>query len=76
MKRPPEPDTPSRLWEKACYALLAGIGVGLYASKEEAASMVTPDLIFHPKMNSKDCEAALHGWHRAVERSRDWVEVK
>lgn len=57
-------------------ALLAGIGVGLYASKEEAASMVTPDLIFHPKMNSKDCEAALHGWHRAVERSRGWVEVK
>ena len=57
-------------------ALLAGIGVGLYASKEEAASMVTPDLVFTPKMDAKDCEAALHGWHRAVERSRAWVENK
>ena len=57
-------------------ALLAGIGVGLYASKEEAASMVRPDLTFLPEMAQPDREAALHGWHRAVERSRDWVEEK
>jgi len=57
-------------------ALLAGIGVGLYQSKEEAASMVKPDLIFQPAMAESDREAALHGWHRAVERSRDWVEER
>lgn len=55
-------------------ALLAGIGVGLFASKEDAASMVRPDLVFHPEMAQERREAALHGWHRAVERSRDWVE--
>ncbi len=32
MKRPPEPDTPSRLWEQGCYALLAGIGLVLLAA--------------------------------------------
>ncbi len=57
-------------------ALLAGIGVGLYESKEQAASMVKPDLIFQAKMAEHDRSAALHGWHRAVERSRDWVENK
>ena len=57
-------------------ALLAGIGVGLYESKEQAASMVKPDLTFHPKMKEEDRERALHGWKRAVQRSRDWVEDK
>ncbi|MBQ7867610.1 MAG: glycerol kinase GlpK [Clostridia bacterium] len=57
-------------------ALLAGIGVGLYESKEQAASMVTPDLTFQPEMAKIDRDRALHGWKRAVERSRDWVEDK
>ena len=57
-------------------ALLAGIGVGLYESKEQAASMVKPDLTFTPKMAESDRSKALHGWKRAVERSRDWVEDK
>jgi len=57
-------------------ALLAGIGVGLYENKEQAASMVKPDLTFSPKMEMADREKALYGWHRAVERSRAWVEDK
>jgi len=57
-------------------ALLAGIGVGLYASKEEAASMVKPDLTFRPEMEDEHREAALAGWHRAVERSFGWIENK
>ena len=55
-------------------ALLAGIGVGVFASKEEAASMVRPDLTFAPRMDDRDRELALYGWHRAVERSRGWAE--
>ena len=55
-------------------ALLAGIGTGVYASKEEAAAMVQPDLTFHPRMADRDRDLALYGWHRAVERSRGWVE--
>ena len=57
-------------------ALLAGIGVGLYASKEEAASMVKPDLTFLPQMDSRNRDLALYGWHRAVERAQNWVEVR
>ena len=57
-------------------ALLAGIGVGLYGSKEEAAAMVKPDLTFQPKMDDYNRDLALYGWHRAVERSRGWVETK
>lgn len=56
-------------------ALLAGIGVGVYANKEEAASMVKPDLTFMPHMDQYNRDLALYGWHRAVERSRGWVEA-
>ncbi|MEG0124586.1 MAG: FGGY-family carbohydrate kinase, partial [Clostridia bacterium] len=56
-------------------ALLAGIAVGVYASKEEAASMVKPDLTFMPAMDEHNRSLALYGWHRAVERSRGWVEA-
>ena len=48
--------------------------VRLYASKEEAAAMVKPDLTFQPEMAMEDREKTLHGWHRAVERSRSWIE--
>ncbi|MEG0997234.1 MAG: glycerol kinase GlpK, partial [Clostridia bacterium] len=56
-------------------ALLAGIGVGMFASKEEVASVVKPDLTFVPRMDQQNRELALYGWHRAVERSRGWVEA-
>ena len=57
-------------------ALLAGIGVGLYASKEEAASMVKPDLTFLPQMDAQNRDLARYGWHRAVERAKNWVEIR
>lgn len=55
-------------------ALLAGLGVGLYSSKEEAARMVRPDLTFTPNMSEYHRGLALYGWHRAVERAKGWVE--
>lgn len=55
-------------------ALLAGLGVGMYGSKEEAVRMVRPDLTFHPRMEARHRELALYGWHRAVERAKGWVE--
>ncbi|MDD3212725.1 MAG: glycerol kinase GlpK [Eubacteriales bacterium] len=55
-------------------ALLAGIGVGLYADQEEAAARIKPDLNFRPCMDEENRAQALRGWHRAVERSRNWVE--
>ena len=56
-------------------ALLAGLGVGLYGSKEEAAQMVKPDLTFTPHMAKERRDLALYGWHRAVERAKGWVEA-
>ncbi len=55
-------------------ALLAGLAVGVYGSKEEAARMVKPDLTFTPQMDEYNRSLAMYGWHRAVERSRGWVE--
>ncbi len=55
-------------------ALLAGLAVGLYGDKEEAAAMVKPDLTFTPAMDEYNRGLALYGWHRAVDRARGWVE--
>ena len=55
-------------------ALLAGLAVGVYQSKEDAARMVRPDLTFAPQMDDYNRGLAMYGWHRAVERSRGWVE--
>jgi glycerol kinase len=52
-------------------AFLAGLGAGMWASKEEAASAWTLDREFLPG----DLEAAdglYEGWRLAVERSLDW----
>ena len=56
-------------------ALLAGLAIGLYPSKEAAAQMVKPDLTFTPQMAEQDRSLALQGWHRAVQRSRNWLEA-
>ena len=53
---------------------IAGLAVGLFANKEEAASMVKPDLTFMPNMSEYHRGLAMYGWHRAVERARGWVE--
>ncbi len=55
-------------------ALLAGLAVGLYSDKEEAARAVKPDLTFTPAMDEYNRGLALYGWHRAVERARGWIE--
>ena len=55
-------------------ALLAGLGCGLYASPEEAASAWRKDLEFLPKMDEATRRMNMAGWHKAVSRSRDWAE--
>ncbi len=54
-------------------ALLAGIGAGVYASLEETAKGWKQDLEFTPRMEENLRLHSLRGWHRAVERSRDWA---
>jgi glycerol kinase len=52
-------------------AFLAGLGVGVWSSKEEAASAWTLDREFLPG-DRETAEAGYERWLRAVKRSRDW----
>jgi glycerol kinase len=55
-------------------AYLAGIAVGFWHDPEEVRSMWKCNKIFTPRMNRKEREVLLAGWHKAVGRSRNWVE--
>jgi len=55
-------------------ALLAGLGCGLYRNTEEMAAIWQPDLTFTPDLDAETREKSLRGWHRAVERAKDWAE--
>jgi len=55
-------------------ALLAGLGAGLYGSLEDTARVWQQDLVFTPKMDEATRLLNLKGWHRAVERSLNWIE--
>ena len=55
-------------------ALLAGLAVGVYGSVEETARVWQRDLTFEPRMAEEERERLTRGWHRAVDRARDWVE--
>lgn len=55
-------------------ALLAGLGAGIYGSAEEATKGWQKDLEFEPRMDEATRILNLKGWHRAVERSKDWAK--
>ena len=55
-------------------ALLAGLGVGVYATLEETAQAWQRDLAFDPRMEEAQRRNLLSGWHKAVDRARDWAE--
>ena len=55
-------------------ALLAGLGVGIYGSLEETAKGWQKDLEFTPRMDEATRRLNLKGWHKAVERSKDWAK--
>jgi len=54
-------------------AALAGLAVGFWASQAEIASLRRVDRRFEPSMAPARRAELLRGWHRAVERSRDWA---
>lgn len=55
-------------------AYLAGLATGFWKSTDEISKIRQVDKIFEPKMDMEKREKRYHGWLRAVERSRDWVE--
>ncbi|MBA4180708.1 MAG: glycerol kinase [Anaerolinea sp.] len=54
-------------------AYLAGLGVGIWESRDEVASLVIHDRIFEPRMGGYDRRERLAWWRRAVGRSLDWA---
>ncbi|MCH7398657.1 glycerol kinase GlpK [Belliella sp. DSM 107340] len=55
-------------------AFLAGLAVGFWKDEEELKSLWEADKSFEPKMDKEKVEKYLHFWHKAVERSKNWVE--
>jgi glycerol kinase len=55
-------------------AFLAGLAVGFWKSREELQELWTADQSFQPDMPAKTREKLTHFWHKAVERSKAWVE--
>ncbi len=53
---------------------LAGLAVGFWDGPDEFAATRSVDRRFEPTMERLRRERLLRGWHRAVERSRGWVE--
>ena len=55
-------------------AALAGLAVGVWDSPAAFAATRAVDRRFEPAMEPEERVRKLRGWHRAVERSRGWVE--
>ncbi len=56
----------------AAYA--AGLAVGLWSDSEELRRNWRADKQWTPSMDPKTRDALYAGWHKAVERTLDWVE--
>lgn len=56
-------------------AALAGLGVGLWQSESELASLWSLDRRFEPGMNAGDAAARRARWGEALARSRDWAKT-
>lgn len=55
-------------------AYLAGLAVGFWKDLDEIENIREVDKIFEPQMPLVKRDEIYHGWLRAVERSRDWIE--
>ena len=55
-------------------AFLAGLASGVWQDLTDIRTLRRTDTVFEPGMDCGHTEKLLAGWHRAVERSRDWAE--
>ena len=55
-------------------AYLAGLAVGYWHGLDDIESNWALERRFEPSMSADRRRSMLHGWHRAVERSRGWIE--
>ena len=57
-------------------ALLAGLAVGVWADMDEISRIWKKDLGLEPMMAETERTKVLAGWHKAVERSKHWIEAE
>ena len=55
-------------------AQLAGLAIGMFKNIEEIRVVQRNITVLNPAMNEEIRKKLLHGWEKAVSRSRDWVE--
>lgn len=55
-------------------AFLAGLAVGFWKDRDELQALWSADRSFLPEMDKEKQEKLIHFWHKAVERSKNWVE--
>ncbi|MBS4071799.1 MAG: glycerol kinase GlpK [Algoriphagus sp.] len=55
-------------------AFLAGLAVGFWKNQEELQELWEADQSFEPNMEAEKRDQLIHFWHKAVERSKNWVE--
>ncbi len=55
-------------------AYLAGLAVGFWKDTDETRKQWQEDKRFEPQMSEDEAKSLLHKWHKAVEKSKGWVE--
>ncbi len=56
-------------------AYMAGLAVGFWKDFDEIERVREVDRIFVPTVDGQTRDDMIKGWHKAVERSRNWEEV-
>ncbi|MEG1271018.1 MAG: FGGY-family carbohydrate kinase, partial [Ruthenibacterium sp.] len=55
-------------------AYLAGLATGVWKDLDDIKGQWTLDRLYTPQMDAAAVEKSLHGWHKAVERAKNWDE--
>jgi glycerol kinase len=56
-------------------AYLAGLAVGYWESAEQIAAQWAAEKTFTPRMSAEERDSRYHGWQRAVERAKAWLNA-
>jgi len=56
-------------------AYLAGLAVGFWSGQEDVERNWAVEQTFRPAISAAERDEKLRGWHRAVERSFQWVRI-
>ena len=54
-------------------AYLAGLAIGYWKDMDEIRSLWKADESFEPKQDTKMMQSTLAYWHKAVDRSLNWI---